>query len=357
MGGRVGCHPQSLRPAAADLKHLAGLSVSPERLRRIVEGEGRRVAATQVSGTLAAVWQGGECRVTARGPSRVYVGADGVMVPLVTAAEKARRRIGRTSRAGRRWRRRGRGHRERYKEFKRTVFYDQDQRQRYAGATGAGPETVGRWLRRAGRRCGVDRADEVLGLVDGTPWIRNQLTRWRGCDHIGLDFYHFTEHVAAAAQSCFGEGTAEAAAWRTRVLELALPADVDALRDEITQQRLGLRARGKRAALRRLRNYVAERVELLDYAACRANPPRRAEILATARAESLCKTMTSRLRGSGMRWAPRNAEALLALTAWRIPTSGPQPGTPKLPSGISHPPGRLPRRRYDHFAHRDAFCA
>jgi hypothetical protein len=67
--GRVGCHPQGFRPAAADLKRLAGLSVSPERLRLIVEGEGRRVAATQVSGTLAAVWQGGECRVTARGPS------------------------------------------------------------------------------------------------------------------------------------------------------------------------------------------------------------------------------------------------------------------------------------------------
>ena len=79
----------------------------------------------------------------------------------------------------------------------------------------------------------------------------------------------------------------------------------------------GLRARGKRAALRRLRNYVAERVSLRDYAACRANPPRRAGILAAARAESQCKTTTSRLKGSGMRWAPRNAEALLALTAFR----------------------------------------
>jgi hypothetical protein len=164
-----------------------------------VEREGRRVAATQASGALGAAWQGGECRVTPQGPSRVYVGADGVMAPRVTAAEKARRRAQRAACPGRRRPRLGRGHPERYKEFKLTVFYDQDQAHRHAGATSAGPEAVGRWLRRAGRRCGVDRADEVLAIVAGAPWIRSQLTRWRGCDHIGLDFYHFSEHVAAAA--------------------------------------------------------------------------------------------------------------------------------------------------------------
>lgn len=310
---RVGCHPQGFRPAAADLKHLAGLSVSPERLRRIVEGEGRRVATTQASGALAAAWQGGDCRVTPQGPSRVYVGADGVMVPMVTQAEKARRRAGRATRPGRSRRRRrlGRGYHERYKEFKLAVFYDQDKRHRHAGATGAGPEAVGRWLRREGRRFGLERADQVLGLADGAPWIRNQLTRWGGCDHIGLDFYHFTEHVAAAAQSGFGEGTPEAAAWRTRVLDLALQVDVDAVLDEITQQRLRLRARGKRAALSRLRNYVGERVRMMDYAACRA----KGWDIGSGPTESLCKTMTARLKGSGMRWDPPNAEAMLALTA------------------------------------------
>jgi len=309
---RVGCHPHGFRPAAADLKRLAGLSVSPERLRLIVEREGRRVAALQASGTLTAAWQAGECRVTPAGPSRVYAGADGVMVPMVTAAEKARRRAQRTVRPGRRRRRRlGRGYSERYKEFKLTVFYDQDKTHRHAGATSAGPEAVGRWLRREGRRFGVERADEVLAIVDGAPWIRSQLARWRGCDHIGLDFYHFSEHVAAAAQSGFGEGTAEAAAWRTRVLDLALHADADAVLDEITQQRLGLRARGKREALRRLRNYVGERVGMLDYAACRA----KGWDIGSGPTESLCKTMTARLKGSGMRWDPPNAQALLALTA------------------------------------------
>jgi hypothetical protein len=317
---RVGCHPQGFRPAAEDLQRLAGLTVSPERLRRIVESEGRRVAAARASGVLVAAWQGEQCRVTPQGPSRVYVGVDGVMVPMVTTAEKARRRAGRTARSRRRAgrtvrrgrcrRRLGRGYHERYKEFKLTVFYDQDKRHRHAGATGAGPETVGRWLRREGRRFGLDRADEVLGLVDGAPWIRNQLSGWGGCDHIGLDFYHFTEHVGVAAQSCFGEGTAEAAGWRTRVRDLALQVDVDAVLDEIMQQRLRVRARGKQAALARLRNYVGERVTMLDYAACRA----KGWDIGSGPTESLCKTMTARLKGSGMRWDPANAQAMLALT-------------------------------------------
>jgi hypothetical protein len=89
---RVGAHPHGFRPAAADLQRLAGLLVSPERLRGIVESEGRRVAAAQASGALPAAWQGVECLVTPQGPSRVYVGTDGVMVPMVTQAEKARRR-------------------------------------------------------------------------------------------------------------------------------------------------------------------------------------------------------------------------------------------------------------------------
>src|SRR3989304_3946642 len=39
---RLGCHPQGFRHSAADLKRLAGLSISPERMRQIVGGESPR---------------------------------------------------------------------------------------------------------------------------------------------------------------------------------------------------------------------------------------------------------------------------------------------------------------------------
>ncbi len=51
-----------------------------------------------------------------------------------------------------------RGHRERYKEFKLGVFYNQDKIHRRVVATGGNPEALGRLLRRDARRLGVARA-------------------------------------------------------------------------------------------------------------------------------------------------------------------------------------------------------
>jgi hypothetical protein len=312
---RIGQHPQGFRKSAEALKRLAGLTVSPERLRQIVEGEGQRMAAARAAGQVSARWQADQCRVRPEGPSRVYVGVDGVMVPMVTEGEKAKRRATRTRRrrrrrGGGRRRRLGRGYRERYKEFKLTVFYDQEKQHRRAAATGGGPEAVGRELRRTGRRLGVERADEVLAIVDGAPWIRAQLQHWRSCDRIGLDFYHFSEHVAVAAKACFGEQTAEATAWRQQVLQAALHVGPDEVLDEITRQRHQTRVPAKREALRRLRAYVGERVAMMDYPTCRA----KGWDIGSGPTEAQCKTMTARLKGSGMRWDPSNAAAMLALT-------------------------------------------
>ena len=314
MCSRIGQQPQGFRKSAEALKRLAGLTVSPERLRQVVEGEGRRMAAARAAGQVPPSWQAEACCVRPGGPSRMYVGVDGVMVPMVTAGEKAQRRAARTRRrrprGRRRYRRMARGYRERYKEFKLTVFYDQDKRHRQVAATGGGPEAVGRELRRAGRRLGVERTEEVLAIVDGAPWIRAQLQRWRNCDRIGLDFYHFTEHVAAAAKACFGEGTARAQAWREQILHAALHAGPDEVLDEVARQRQQTRAPAKREALRRLRAYVGERVAMMDYPTCRA----KGWDIGSGPTEAQCKTMTARLKGSGMRWDPPNAAAMLALT-------------------------------------------
>ena len=80
---RVGCHPLGFRRSADDLQRLAGIAVSPERLRQIVEGEGQRVARRRQTGVLPPTWRGSEGRTPA-GPTRVYVGVDGFMAPMVT---------------------------------------------------------------------------------------------------------------------------------------------------------------------------------------------------------------------------------------------------------------------------------
>ena len=117
--------------------------------------------------------------------------------------------------------------------------------------------------------------------------------------------------VAEAARACFGEGPAQSAAWRHKVVHLALEQDVDAVLDEVTQQRTTLRSPAKRAALARLRNYVGERTSMIRYAENRA----RGWDIGSGPTESLCKTMARRLKGAGMRWDPAGADAILQLTA------------------------------------------
>jgi hypothetical protein len=319
---RVGCHPHGFRRAAGDLKRLAGISISPERLRQVVEGEGRRVQARRQAGDWSATWRGADCGTSA-GATRVYVGIDGFMAPMVTEAEKQKRRAAwasrraarRVSRAvhrsGAARRRPRRGYRERYKEFKLTACYDQSKRRRHVLATAGGPQQVGRGLRRAARQLGLKAVDEVVAIVDGAPWIRGLLKRFAGCDHVGLDFYHFSEHVAEAARTCWGENTQASAGWRDKVVHLALEQDADAVLDEITRQRTALRSATKRAALSRLRNYVGERVGMIRYAESRA----RGWDIGSGPTESLCKRLSRRLKGPGMRWDPSGAEAMLQLAA------------------------------------------
>ena len=79
------------------LDRAAQVRLSGELLRQIVESEGRAVQAQAQAGTLPVDWQAGDC--VAAGPdgqptdrSRVYLGCDGVLVPVVTQKEKDTRR-------------------------------------------------------------------------------------------------------------------------------------------------------------------------------------------------------------------------------------------------------------------------
>ena len=56
-----------------------------------MEGEGQRVGHLRQTGVLLPTWQGSDC-CTAGGPTRVYVGVDGFMAPMVTKQEKQKRR-------------------------------------------------------------------------------------------------------------------------------------------------------------------------------------------------------------------------------------------------------------------------
>ena len=77
--------------AADTLWRTAHIQISKETLRQLVEEEGRVVLRDMQRGKLSPTWTSADC-TTESGASRVYLGCDGVKVPLVTAEEKQKRR-------------------------------------------------------------------------------------------------------------------------------------------------------------------------------------------------------------------------------------------------------------------------
>src|SRR3954452_24442740 len=178
MACRLNGDGKNFDKAAVNLGRTAQVKLSGETLRALVEAEGKRVLKTQRSGRLALDWSAADCRVDPQAkasPTRVYLGSDGVMVPLVTDAEKTSRRqkIKEKRRKGGKRARplppRKAGADQGYKEFKIVAFYDEAQDHRLVSGTRGDCEVAGRLMRREAARIQFDRAGERVGNVDGSP--------------------------------------------------------------------------------------------------------------------------------------------------------------------------------------------
>jgi hypothetical protein len=193
MACRVNQQASSFQSAAETLWRTAHIAVSKETLRQLVEEEGQAVLRSMRQAKLAPTWSASDCQ-TEQGTTRVYLGCDGVKVPLVTDDEKKRRR----QKIREKRRRRGRkskplppaktGADNRYKEFRIGYFYDERKQHRLVGVTAGNHEAAGRMLRRMSDSIGLAQALERVALVDGAPWIRNQIEFHGLTEEIGLDF-------------------------------------------------------------------------------------------------------------------------------------------------------------------------
>ena len=318
---------RSFQKAADNLARAAQVRMSDELLRQVVEAEGKAVLKAQQSGALAIPWAAKDCQVKGpdgqpSGATRVYLGADGVKVPLVTDAEKKARR----DKVKDKRRRRGRkcrplprakaGADQRYKEFKVVTYYDQDQEHRHVSVTKGDHKAAGRLMRRDAGRIRLDGADDKLGLFDGADWIKNQIkAQCIPLDDSGLDFYHLADNVHQARRAVYGEEDphdpkAPGYAWAAQALHTAKHKGYGALHDELVAFKARLRGRKRRAA-GRLLEYVDKRRELIKYPEFLA----KGRHIGSGPTESMCRATTERLKGAGMRWDADNAEALMALEA------------------------------------------
>jgi len=311
---------QDFAQGREDLRRMAGLRVSKERLRQITEREGARARSEE---TLSPSWSAEQAHVDSSGRTRVYVGADGVKVRTVTQEEKDKRRHAHAVRR----RQRGRagmgnakplpparpGSDDRFKEMKIGLFYDQDKTRRHLFATEGDHEEFGRLRRRHADAIHLERALETLSLTDGGPWIRKQILKYlKHLDATLLDFYHLSEHIWATARCCLGEGPAAETWVRAQLHEIkhtgyrAVLAAIDTLRKNV-------RAKNKIESLRLLRQYIMDRWEMVDYPYALA----RGWDIGSGPTEAACKNLTLRLKRTGMKWDTDNAAGMMSLIALR----------------------------------------
>jgi hypothetical protein len=264
MACRLNGDGKNFDKAAVNLAPTAQVPVSGETLRVLVETEGKRVLQAQRSGQLPVDWSAADYRTQTQA-TRVHLGSDGVMVPLVTDTEKTSRR----KKIEEKRRRRGRKARpfpsrkedadQHYKEFKFVAFYDEAQEQRLVSGTQGDHEAAGRLMRREAGRIRFDLADEKVGNVDGSPWIRNQVQRQSlPLDDLGLDVYHLGENVHKARREIDGEDDEAGKQWATEILHTFKNGGYEAIWQQLLEWRVGLRRRC-RAVADRLLKYVSER--------------------------------------------------------------------------------------------------
>jgi hypothetical protein len=323
---RVATDSGSFKRAAANLERLAQLKLSDEKLRQLAESEGRAVLAWQEHEQLELDFEARECLTdkTADGSvrSRLYVGIDGFMLPMVTDAEKGKRfekavarrkTLKRTKGVRRAKLKRRAGADQRYKEMKLVTVYDQEKEHRLVRATGKGVKQASRLVRQMSQDVGLRGAREVGAVTDGAEWIARlvgaNLPRDRTT--VILDYYHASQHVHQARRVVFGEQSVEGDKWAEQLLEVLSEKSFEQWWQELVQTRARVRSPAQRKALDGLMRYLIERREKVDYAGFRAA----GFDVGSGPTESMCKSLSRRMKGIGMRWSASNAESMVALEA------------------------------------------
>jgi len=317
VGVRERCCQEALDSSFANvvrsLETLGQIRLSEDRIRRIVEAEGKRVQRLRNTNRLGVSFTSADCA-----DGVLVTGADGVFVPVVSESQKAARRgteaEKRAAEGRRSTRRPGRpkkGADGEYKEAKVATFYSQDKKHQHVITTLGDCNALGRLMRREATKVKLHEASFSYSVADGAQWITKQYHKQLPMldEHI-LDWYHFKEHVVETSHAVYGETNPRATDWQKKMLKLAWEQGSLVMLHRLAPYER--RHRGEnREAFGALRAYVEPRASMTDYPQfveqgydCGSGPT-----------ESQCGTTTARVKGPGMRWDADNAEAMLALSA------------------------------------------
>jgi hypothetical protein len=169
---------------------------------------------------------------------------------------------------------------------------------------------AGRMLRAMSEDVKLPSAEEVVAITDGAEWIARLIDTSlpRHTTPI-LDFYHAAQHVHEARRVVFGEDSPSGKAWADELVTSLLESSWETTWDLLISTRSRLRSPTKRKSMDALMSYLLQRRQKVAYGQFRAA----GYDIGSGPTESMCKSLSRRMKGIGMRWTARNADAMVAL--------------------------------------------
>lgn len=297
--------------ATATLQMLSNLTLSAATIERIsvalgasLRAEQRRNAVDHRNGQLPEP-EGNRLR-------RLYVGMDGLFVPLRAAWKKDKSRGDLACRFG---------------ECKLGVVY-QTQKDKQGRdirvtesdyvATMQGVETFEPLLATLAHQQGHHLAHEVIVLGDGAAWIWQMATRqFPGAVQI-VDFFHAADHLATYAEARFGKESAAGQEWQKWRRDELKTGQLKQVLAEIAAWRPTNEAKRKLRKATYL--YFANNAERMRYQTFLE----KGYHIGSGVVEAGCKHIVGqRLDQAGMHWREETAEAIVTLRAAQLSTHPP----------------------------------
>lgn len=206
------------------------------------------------------------------------------------------------------------------------VFVGQPGRERSELVPGVFVDTPGP-IRYVARRCtaeafapllytlaqreGLTRAEQVVVLGDGAPWIwRLAEEQFPGAVQI-VDEYHAREHVWEVARTAYAADPFQKEQWATRVIDFLAHGQIEEVIAAIERLPTMAPPPGKSRSIPEIEaDYFRTNAQRMRYPLFRAQGMH----VGSGIAEAACKVVVStRAKRSGMRWTPNGLDAILAL--------------------------------------------
>lgn len=158
--------------------------------------------------------------------------------------------------------------------------------------------------------------DRIVFISDGSQWLSNMVDEHLPGAMVLLDWYHMSEHLAAAAKILHPSDELAARRWRKAHEALLMEGRIEGTLLELgRQKRQANLPEASVEALADLHAYLDKRRSSLEYCAAKAM----GYLIGSGPVESAANhVVQQRMKRSGMRWEAPGASAMLALRAvWR----------------------------------------